>query len=80
MSSSKKPKDIIIDKIKLLINKKNSENSLIEYDDVYKILLDNNEGIIPKNINDVNKLKEINETIKALMSENINLVYKQIYK
>ena len=73
------PKYIILEKIKALIEKKISNEDTITYEDVNEILLDENNGEIPKNINNIKNLNEINNIIKALMNENINIVYNQIY-
>lgn len=72
-------KETVLDRAKALIDKKLNDRVPIEYNDVYEILLDDTNGEITKNINNVNNLKQINEDIKALMDENINIVYKQIY-
>ena len=64
------------EKIKILLDNK----KYIEYNDIYKILLDEKEGVINNYINDINQLKKINNIIKILIKDDIEEIYNEIYK
>lgn len=70
----------IYNKIKLMIEKKLKLNEIFTYDEIYGFFLDEKDGEITKNITDKEKLVKINEVIRILIGENINTIYKQIYK
>lgn len=76
----KLPEDRLYDKVKLLISKKIESSKEITYDEVFELLFDKDNGEINKSIRGVKELESVNNAIKALMGEDINIIYKQIYK
>jgi hypothetical protein len=72
--------DDIYTKIKLMIEKKLKSDEKFTFDEIYNLLLDENDGEISNNINDKDKLNKINEVIRVLIGENIDTIYKQIYR